>query len=203
MLRPSIVRRVVIASICSILTLSASDRSASAQTNEPRLPLRLTAFAVNMSGVGQATSGTVDITVERWSTDGERDRLLDVLVQKGSERLLSTLQGIRPRAGFINAPGSLSWDIYFARWEPGEDGGYRVIFATDRPISFWEARANPRSRDYEFMLCEIHLGSSGVGEGKLATLAKVSYDKKAKRIEVENYGNEPVRLTEVRVRGRD
>ncbi len=202
MLRRSRIRLAVIGGICGTLALAANVRPASAQTDEPSLPLHLTAFAVNMSGVGPAMAGTVDITIERWSTSGEHDTLLDVLVQKGSEKLLSTLQGIKPRAGFLNAPGELAWNIYYARWQPGEDGGYRVIFATDRPISFWEARANPRSREYEFMLCEIHLGRNGVGEGKLATLAKVSYDKKQKRIEIENYGTEPVRLTEVKITGR-
>lgn len=45
------------------------------------------------------------------------------------------------------------------------------------------------------------MGGSGVGEGKLANLAKVSYDKKEQQIEIENYGIEPVRLSKVRVSG--
>lgn len=202
MVRRSRIRLAVIGSVCGTLVLAANVHPIGAQTDGPPLPLHLTAFAVNMSGVGPASAGTVDITIERWSTDGEHDRLLDVLVQNGSEKLLSTLQDSKRRAGFINAPGQLGWAIHYARWQPGEDGGYRVIFATDRPISFWEARANPRSRDYEFMLCEIHMGGNGVGEGKLANLAKVSYDKKEKQIEIENYGIEPVRLTEVKVSGK-
>lgn len=76
-----------------------------------------------------------------------------------------------------------------------------ATFATDRPISFREARANLRSRDYEFIVCEIQMGGNGVGEGKLANLAKVSYDKKRQQIEIENYGIEPVRLSVVRVSG--
>jgi hypothetical protein len=65
------------------------------------------------------------------------------------------------------------------------NGRPMATFATDRPISFREARANLRSRDYEFIVCEIRMGGNGVGEGKLANLAKVSYDKKRQQIEIE------------------
>jgi hypothetical protein len=198
-LRRSRIHLAVAGGVCGILALAANARPADAQTDGPPLPLHLTAFAVNMTGVGRATAGTVDITIERWSSGAEHDRLVDVLVQKGPEQLLSALQDTEPRAGFINAPGQLGWDLHYAQWQPGADGGYRVVFATNRPIGLWEVRTSPRSRDYEFMLCEIHMGGDGVGEGKLSNLARVSYDKKGKKIEIEDYGIEPVRLSEVRV----
>jgi hypothetical protein len=166
----------------------------------PQLPLKLTSFAINMGASSSATStGTIDITIERWSTDAERDRLLDALIGKGSDKLLSTLQSIKPRAGYVRSTRTLSWDIYYARMQPGEDGGYRLVFATDRPINYWEARNNTRSSDYEFMLCEIRMDKNGKGKGKLAVMAKVTYDKKKKAIEIENWDTEPVRLNEVKV----
>ena len=106
---------------------------------------------------------------------------------------------MRPRAGYIRTTRSLGWDIQYAREDPLPDGGRRIVFATDRPMSFNELWNRPRSSEYEFMLCEIHLGKDGTGEGKLATLAKVTYDKAKNRIEIENYGIEPVRLTRVEV----
>jgi hypothetical protein len=193
----SIFRPAVVGGVSAMLILAANVRPAGAQPGGPPLPLHLTAFAVNMTGVGRALSGTVDITIDRWSTGAEHDRLLNVLVQKGSEPLLSALQD-EPRAGYINAPGQLGWDLRYARWQPGPDGGYRVYFATDRPIGFWEAFANPRSRDYGFMLGKIDMDGHGVGQGKLSNLAKVTYDKKEKAVEVEDYGTEPLRLTDVR-----
>ena len=198
-LRRSRIRLGVIGVVCGALALAANVRPAGAQTNGPPLPLHLTAFAVNMTGVGPATAGVVDITIERWSTEADHDRLLDVLVQKGPESLLSALQDTEPRVGYINTPGQIGWDLHFAKWLPGEDGGYRVVFATNRFISFWELRTSPRSRDYEFMLCDIRMGGNGVGQGTLSNLAKVSYDKKQKTVEIEDYGIEPIRLTDVRV----
>ena len=79
--------------------------------------------------------------------------------------------------------------------------GRRIIIATDRPMGFVEASRQPRSADYEFLLIEIRLGPDGKGEGKLAAAAKIEYSKEDKTVEVENYGTEPVRLTEVSVVG--
>ena len=73
-----------------------------------------------------------------------------------------------------------------------------MIFATDRPMGFYELSNSTRSADYDFMLCEIHLGPDGKGMGKLATAAKISYDKDLRKVEIENFGIEPVRLTEAR-----
>jgi hypothetical protein len=161
--------------------------------------LSLTAFAVNMSGVGRARAETLQIVIERWSTDEERQKLLDILVESGSDKLMDAVQKIKPRAGYIRTTTSLGWDVQFAREQELPSGGRRIIFATDRPMGFYELRNNTRSVDYEFMLCEIRLGPDGKGEGKLAGGSKITYDRAKKVIEVENYGIEPVRLTQVTV----
>lgn len=54
-----------------------------------------------------------------------------------------------------------------------------------------------RSADYEFLLGEIRIGPDGKGEGKLVPMAKITYNKVARAIEIENYASEPVRLTQV------
>jgi hypothetical protein len=186
--------------LTAAVCLAAAAAGAGAAQDEPKLPLKLSAFGVNMDSRTPATdAGRLQITIERWSTDRERDRLFEALVDKGSDRLLSTLQEVKPRCGYIRTDRSLAWDIYFARYTPGEDGGYRVMFATDRPIDFWEAWRRPRSIDYDFMLCEIRLNRRGVGEGKLALRTKIAWNKKTNTLEIENYGIEPVRLTEVQV----
>jgi hypothetical protein len=161
--------------------------------------LSMTAFAVNMSGVGRTRAETLQIVIERWTSDEERQALLDTLVESGSDKLMDAVQKIKPRAGYIRTTTSLGWDIQFAREADTASGGKRIIFATDRPMGFYELRNNNRSADYEFMLCEIRLGANGKGEGKLAGGSKISYDKDKKQIEIENYGIEPVRLTQVTV----
>ena len=110
-------------------------------------------------------------------------------MEKSSDKLLDAVQKIKPRAGFIRTTTSLGWDIQFARMTDLPSGGKRIVFATDRPIGFGEARNSTRSSDYEFMLCEVRLGANGKGEGKLAAAAKITWDKDKKQVEIENYAH--------------
>jgi hypothetical protein len=160
--------------------------------------LRLNAVAVNLSGVGRPGPERLEIVIKGWSSDATRAKLLEALADGGSDKLLDTLQSIRPNVGYIRTTTSLGWHIQYAQESPLPEGGRRIVFATDRPMSFREASTRPRSSEYEFMLCEIHLDRDGFGEGKLATMAKISFDKKKQVIDIENYGTEPVRLTQIR-----
>ena len=167
-----------------------------AQSNAP--PERFTALAVNMdSTVGRTGAQTVEIAVDRWSTEAQRDRLLQVLQTEGPEELLSALQAI-PRVGFIRTPDSLGYELHFAQKTPGEDGEEHIIIATDRYISFWEATNRPRTIDYPFSLIELHMRPDGTGEGKMSIAAKITIDKKRQTVVLENYGTQPVRLNNVR-----
>jgi hypothetical protein len=162
------------------------------------LPIRLTAFAVNMGNIGTGGARTVSIQIDRWSTEDERELLMTAFVEKGPDALLSQLQKLK-RIGFMRLPNSLGYDVQFARLVEGEDGGSRIILATDRRIGFQEARNQPRTIDYPFTLLEIRLNKDGVGQGKMSVATKITLNKKTKTVELENYSSEPVRLTEVKV----
>jgi hypothetical protein len=43
----------------------------------------------------------------------------------------------------------------------------------------------------------MRIGPDGKGEGKLVPRGKVTYNKGSRAIEIENYANEPVRLTKI------
>jgi len=157
-----------------------------------------TAFAVDMSNVaGRVRSGTIDVVIDRWSTDAERDTLVAALREGGTDSLLRALQKIDEPAGYIRTAGSVGYPLRFARQIPTSDGGRRVIIATDRPVSFLEASRQPRTIDYPFLLVDLRLDAEGKGQGKLLPLARVTADEDHV-VEIENYASEPVRLTEVR-----
>ena len=171
--------------------------AAAAQTHGGRE--KFTAFAVNLDGTAIAPTGAgvVEILVERYSTDAERNRLMEALMEKGPEKLLDTLQSL-PRVGYIRTPNSLGYDLHYARKAPLPEGGERVTLATDRYIGFWEAANRPRTIDYPFTVIELRLNSDGVGEGKMSIATKITMDKDKKQIELENYGTQPVLLNNVR-----
>lgn len=142
--------------------------------NPPALPERLTGFAVSLGGIHRpSASATVNIDITRWSTDRERDHLLDVLKQKGPTALLTALQRT-PRVGTIRTPDSLAYDLHFARETPWGDGGRRIVLVTDRPMHFWEVAHQARSVDYPFTVIEVRLDHAGRGEGKLSVATRSS-----------------------------
>jgi hypothetical protein len=182
------------------LSLVAMAITASAATTTPvHKPLRLEAFAVDLGGIGRLQAERLNIVIEKWSSDAERDGLINTLESKGREALFTKLQSLKPRAGYISTDTSLGWDILYAQQFQLPDGSRKIIFATDRPMSFIERINGGRSVDYQFILCEIHLDSSGRGVGKLASKAKVTYNKAENQIEVEDYNFAPVRLTDVQL----
>ena len=150
-----------------------------------------------MSNVGRTGAGTVEMVVNRWSTDAERDKLLTVLMEKGPDKLLDTLRDM-PRVGYFRTPTSIGYDLHYARRTPLPDGGERVVLATDRRISFWEAANQPRSIDYPFTVIELHINGDGEGEGKLSIATKITAEKETKTIILEDYANQPVMLQSVK-----
>jgi hypothetical protein len=118
-------------------------------------------------------------------------------MKKGQDTLLETLRDLEP-VGSIRTPDSIGYDLHYANQMPGEDGGRRIFIATDRPIGFWEAANRPRSFDYPFMFIELRMNGEGRGEGKLSLATKVTSSDDGKYVELENYGAQPVMLTEVK-----
>jgi hypothetical protein len=179
-----------VAAVCS----AAAVLSAGLHAQTMGSPERYVANAINMN---RGAAGTIEIVVNRWSTDAQRDQLMSVMLNKGPEKLLDALQDM-PRMGYIRTPDSIGWDIHFARKIPGKDGGERVVLLTDRRIGFWEAANRPRSIDYPFTVIELRLNRDGEGEGKMSVATKIIPDKENNIVTLEDYDIQPVLLTNVR-----
>ena len=146
----------------------------SAQSNMAR-PEKYTAFAVDISNTSPgARTSPVDITINRWSTDAEREQLLSVFRDKGQDALLEALQKL-PVVGYINTPGSLRYDLHF----------------------IWEAVNRPRTIDYPFTLIQLQLDKDGNGVGKASIYTKITQAKDG-TIELENFSSQPVNLNQIR-----
>lgn len=181
------------------LALSSSPIVMGRQSNDGELPLKLSAFAVSLGGP-RMRSGTeqLELTIKRWSTDSERQRLREAIA-KGQDEALKVLQGLQP-VGTIRTPDTVAYDLHYAHQIPGEDGGRRIFLATDRPIGFWEARNRPRSIDYPFTFIELRLDANGQGEGKLNIATRIISSSDGRYVQLENYTAQPVQLNQVRVR---
>ena len=158
---------------------------------------RFTATANNMSGVGrQGVIGPVDIVLDRYSTENERNRFMAVLTERGPEALLDVFQKA-PSIGRLGAPGRIGYEIRYAAEMPGEDGGRRIVIATDRRMSFFEAANRPRTVDYPFTVVQLNIDGDGKGEGRASIYARIEVDKKHNAIVLEDIGIQPVTLMNV------
>jgi hypothetical protein len=191
-----------VASLVGAVALLAPPISA-----EVTLPIRIRAWAVNMSTNLTGANAVLEITLDKWSSDDERAKLL-ATVPQGQSTLLRALQKL-PVKGRVRIPGwtgpdpqyyRLGWNLRYAWHEPLPEGGERVVIATDRQMSFRETVNNPRTVDYPFLLMQIHLSKDGTtGEGKMVAFAQIRFDKKKNVMEIENYGTEPQRLNNITV----
>jgi len=167
--------------------------AAYAQTNGQ--PERFTANAVSISpeyGTGQRI---VEMNIDRWSPNSERERLVTALQTKGADELLKQLQKNKP-VGRIRTPDSLGYDLRYAQQTPLPDGGRMIVIATDRPIGFWEATHQPRSIEYPFTVIQMKLDRDGNGSGTLSYATRiVAHENNV--IELEDFATQPIMLNNI------
>jgi hypothetical protein len=147
----------------------------------------------------------LQINVTRWTTDEERADLMAQLIENGQEALVKALQK-QEETGWVRVTGPPrlvarstfpSQRLRYAREIPAEGGNRRIVLALDRPISMGEAVRQPRWRDYDVTLIVLDLDAEGKGEGELAMAVRLDFDRDNKRLVIENFGTEPIRLTQV------
>jgi hypothetical protein len=182
-----------------LLLVPVAAQQPAAQVPTAKDPIRFRAV-LQTQAQDAGLQGVVEIAIERWSTDAERQTLVGQLAGTtlktgGQDKLLKALQSIKPRAGFIRTPNSLGWEIQYARDNVQSDGTRQIVIATDKPVSMGAALSGSESLDYPFTLIEMRMGANNKGEGRM--LARSAITTKNGRLELENYGNEPIKLSEV------
>jgi len=153
------------------------------------------------------TTAQLIIRIERWSTDKERDSLLEIIkgtpdVNRMNQALVRAMQRL-PRVGRIRDTAgrgvtATGWDLRYARQNKLDEGGRQIVIATDRPIGFWEARNQPRTIDYPFTILELRLDKENRGEGKMIADTRIMVNRDTNEIVLENFDISPVRLANIR-----
>jgi hypothetical protein len=193
--------------VALVLALSAGLIPLRADVPPP--PFVMRAFVVNMTNVSvpRGNAGIMQIRITGWSPTATRQRLIDTFLAKGQDALLSALQKEKSK-GRMSLPNwqgpdpqnyRLGWDIRYAALTKTDDGGDRIVIATDRQMSMWEVRERPRSYDYPFTLMEIRIPKEGKGEGRAFGATQILFDKKKNQIVLEQYSAGELRLNEITV----
>src|SRR6476661_5566295 len=107
-MKPSLGRVLIRTSIAlACLALGPSPFAAPAN---PVKPAALSGPKLHITGRSLDADGTyagpVDIFIERWSTDQERDSVMKPLLAKNSsDAVLAALESVRVRVGYVLTPG--------------------------------------------------------------------------------------------------
>ena len=168
-----------------------------AQSNMPR-PEKFTAFAINMQQYWRRARNTTRSTSPSTAGPPTPSAIgcCGISRDKGQDALLSALQKL-PVVGYINTPGSLRYDLHFARQRPSAEGGRMIFLMTDRYIGAWEA-CQPAAHHR----LSVHGDPAAAGQGRQRRRQGVDHDQDHRRtddgtIELENFANQPVMLNDV------
>jgi hypothetical protein len=199
--------RTLVAPLSAIAVCLVWSPRADAAKNSRTFVEQLVGTAVSAPDAGGMIGGRIDITIERWSTDAERDSLRRTLDQRNPAALLAGLGKVFRRAGVVQMPGAQGLgarartrrvrNLKFAQ-EIKTPTGHQVIVVADQHLGFGELGRDFESSQPEFALVDIRFGSDGKGVGKLAPAAKVTFNPRTHMFEVANYASQPVRLSDVR-----
>jgi hypothetical protein len=161
----------------------------------PDVPAQYAAVAMGQSGSVAGKSFSLTVYVQELTSDGEIEELAATLKHKGSDGLLSAMEGIKDK-GRVAPIGSVGTGLRVVRIHATKDGGRHIVLATNRPISFPELYNGTRSRDYKFGIVVLNVDKDGKGSGSFAPLCKIKFNKK-NELEIEHYGQKPFRLANV------
>ena len=176
---------IAIGLLAALATLALAER--------PKPIATFRAFAVSEMGGG---AGVVQIEIYRWSTDAERQSLLDKLATKGPDATMTALMKL-PQVGFIKTPDSLGYALFYARQTPLPDGGHRVVMATDRSLTFGQMIRQGIANEYDYSVVQMEFPKSGKGKGTLVLAGEALIDPKTQKFEVKNYQGAPVLLRDI------
>jgi hypothetical protein len=154
------------------------------------------------SGVAMGTGGSVggktilfDFRVTQYTTDDELQNFAQLLKEKGPDALRAALE--KEDKGRINPVGSTGNQIALAR-KRQQGADIIITIVTARTMPFVELYRNGRSTDYPFGYLQVKLDAKGEGTGQIMAAAKIRFDKKQGKYEIESYGNQYIKASNVR-----
>jgi hypothetical protein len=153
------------------------------------------AVALGTGGVVGGSSIQFDFRIERFTTDDEVNNFAQLLKDKGQDVLRRALE--KEDLGKINPVGRLGNQIAIAR-KRETPSGTLITIVTARTMPFIELYRDYRSTDYPFGLLQVILDKDGKGTGKIMAAAKIRFDKKKGRYDIESFGNQYIKITNVR-----
>jgi hypothetical protein len=163
--------------------------------DENKGPEAYSAVAIGTGGSVGGKSKQFDFRISKYTTDEELDKYAETLKEQGPDALRRALEKVD--IGRINPVGSVGNQIAVARKR--QDGSDTVItIVTARIMPFIELYQSGRSTQYPFGYLQVKLNDKGPGTGQIMAAAKIRFNKKSGKYEIESYGNQYIKAVNVR-----
>lgn len=156
-------------------------------------PETYNATAKLKTAAGATMTAPVVISIDRWTTDAQREKVLAALKAGGTTGLQKEVAGL-PTVGTLQV-GDIKAPLHFARALP-VGGGKVVTVVTSKPVFFVGAGApGAKAKEgYDVAIVLFQVDAAGKGDtGDFAPAAKVKVDDRGALV-TEDYGAEAVRL---------
>jgi hypothetical protein len=158
-------------------------------------PQAYTGVAVGTGGSVGGKTISFDFRVTQYTTDEELQNFAQLVKDKDTDALRRALE--KEDKGRISAVGSTGNQIAVARKR--QQGSETIItIVTARTMPFVELYKNGRTTDYPFGYLQVKLDSTGKGSGQIMAAARIRFDKKKGQYEIESFGNQYIKATNVR-----
>jgi len=154
-----------------------------------------TFVAVSTGGSTGGRTASFDFRITRYTTDQEVEELANILKTQGQDGLRRAMEKLE--VGRINRVGTTGTQISVARKRQTPDGTI-ITIVTPRNMSFAELYNSGRSVDYPFGYLRLTLNEKGEGTGQIMAATKITFNKKKNEVELESFGNQYLKATNVR-----
>jgi hypothetical protein len=153
------------------------------------------------SGMTMGTGGSVggktaqfDFRVTKYTTDEEVQNFAQLLKDNGTGALRKAPK--KEDKGRVNRVGTIGNQIAVARKR--QEGSDTIISITARNMPCVEHYNNGRSTGYPFGYLQVKIDAKGVGTCQIMAAAKICFDSKKGTYEIESYGNQYSKATNIR-----
>jgi hypothetical protein len=175
---------VLLVSLC--LGASAQDNTA---------PQAYSAVAIGTGGSVGGKTIPFDFRITQYTSDEEVQNFAQLVKDKGTDALRRALE--KEDKGRIAPVGSTGNQIAVAR-KRQQGSETTITIVTARTMPFVELYRNGRTTDYPFGYLQVKLDATGKGTGQIMAAAKIRFDKKKAQYEIESFGNQYIKVTNVR-----
>jgi len=190
--------RVMLAGIALAALLALQEPAAQRPSSSDQAPGKPERFAAILTAGPLAQNpSSIEIGVDRWSTDEMRAALSQLFRSGGQPALLEAMKRLGV-SGYLRMTNRERGRLQaaYAQQVVRSDGGRRIVLLCVRYTGDWEVNGDSGWTEYLFRLVTISLDAKNRGTGTLYHAAKMSFGEDGPELERELSG-QPTKLVSI------